>query len=70
LIAGVITWETDVYSLITLASRCFALYYALECLQATFSVNNRGEKLRAIGYALLTAVAIAIVIVGAPAESG
>jgi len=69
-VAGAITWETNVYGLITLASRCFALYYALECLQATFSVSNRGEKLRTAGYALLTAVATAIVIVGAPVEGG
>ena len=33
-VAALVTWETDVLSLIALASRCFALYYALQCIVA------------------------------------
>jgi hypothetical protein len=69
-ISAIVTWETDVFSLITLASRCFALYYALQCLVAALSSNERGRRWHAAGYALLMLLCAAIVIFGTPAEGG
>jgi len=69
-VSAIVTWETDVFSLITLASRCFALYYALQCLVAMLSANERGALSRAAGYALLMLLCAAIVIFGTPAEGG
>lgn len=69
-ISALVTWETDVFSLITLASRCFALYYALQCLVATMSTFGRGAYWRAGGYAALMLLCAAIVIFGTPAEGG
>ena len=69
-IAALVTWETDVFSLITLASRCFALYYALECLVAMMSTFKRADYWRAAGYAALMVLCAAIVIFGTPAEGG
>lgn len=70
LVAAVITWETNVYSLITLASRCFALYYGLQCVVATLSARRRGAPRRAAWYAALALVCTAVVVFGIPAEGG
>ncbi len=69
-ISAIVTWETDVFSLITFASRCFALYYALQCLVATLSAYQRGARWRAVGYGALMLLCAAIVIFGTPAEGG
>jgi hypothetical protein len=70
LVAAMVTWETNVFSLVSLASRCFALYYALQCLQATLSTARRGDTLRGAGFALAMVLAAAVFVFGAPAESG
>lgn len=70
IVAGVVTWETDVYSLITFASRCFALYYALQCLVATLSAMRRNRPGLAAGFAALAFVCAAVVVLGTPAEGG
>ena len=69
-ISAIVTWETDVFSLIAFASRCFALYYALECLVAALSANERGLRGRAAWYGLLMLICAAIVVFGTPAEGG
>lgn len=69
-VSAIVTWETDVFSLITLASRCFALYYALQCLVAMLSARERSANGRAAGYALLLLLCAAIVVFGTPAEGG
>lgn len=69
-VSAIVTWETDVFSLITLASRSFALYYALQCLVALLSARERGANGRVAGYALLLVLCAAIVIFGTPAEGG
>jgi len=68
LVAGIVTWETNVYSLITFASRCFALYYALQCMVATLSAARRNRPGRAIAFAALALLCIAIFVLGTPAE--
>lgn len=69
-IAALVTWETDIYALITLASRCFALYYALQCLVAAASARDLGNKARAAGFLLLFILCAAIVVFGTPVEGG
>jgi hypothetical protein len=69
-ISAIVTWETDVFSLITLASRCFAFYYALQCLVAMMSAGGRGAYGRAAGFGALMLLCAAIVIFGTPAEGG
>jgi len=69
-VSAIVTWETDVFSLITLASRCFALYYALQCLVATLSTLQRGARWHAAGFGLLMFLCAAIVVLGTPAEGG
>ncbi|MFA5899855.1 MAG: hypothetical protein WC829_12180 [Hyphomicrobium sp.] len=67
-IATVVTWETNVFGLVAFASRCFALYYALQCAQAASSAMSRGQRLRAVGFAGIMLIAVAVLIFGAPAE--
>jgi len=69
-IAIFVTWRTNVFSLVALASRCFALYYALQCGQAAMSAYGRGEWRRAAGFVCIMLVAALVLIVGAPAEGG
>lgn len=70
LMSVLVTWGTNVYSLVALASRCFALYYAFQCLQAAMNCWSRGARMQAAGFAVLTLIAAAIVVFGAPAEGG
>lgn len=67
-IAAIVTWQTNVFSLVAFASRCFALYYTLQCVQAALSANARGERLRAASFAMIMLMALAVLIFGAPAE--
>ena len=70
IVAALVTWETNVFTLIALASRCFALYYALQCLVAALSAGRRGRSVRAGGFAALALICAAIVVFGTPAEGG
>lgn len=69
-VSAIVTWETDVFSLITFASRCFALYYALQCLVAAMGNFQRGAHVRAVGFGALMLLCVAVVIFGTPAEGG
>lgn len=68
-VAAIVTWETDVFSLIALASRAFAFYYALQCVVATLSAHRRGRVDLGAFYASLAVLCFAVVIFGAPAET-
>ncbi len=64
-----VLWATDIYGIIALASRAFALYYMLQCLVAAAEVKTReGFSPRAIWFTVLAALAAATVIFGIPAE--
>jgi hypothetical protein len=66
-----LTWSLNVFGVIALASRAFALFYALQCLVAAGvalvapKVNRRW--LRAAGFIALAAFATAVVVFGVPA---
>ncbi len=68
IIAALVTWETDVYALITLASRCFAFYYALQCLIAAISAHRLNRSKQAAGFLLVSLICTLAVILGAPVE--
>lgn len=42
-VSVVVIWATDVISIVALASRAFALFYALQCLVAVMIAGRRGE---------------------------
>ncbi|MEM9281175.1 MAG: hypothetical protein AAGA96_05065 [Verrucomicrobiota bacterium] len=76
LIMGVtltLTWLVDVNEVIAMASRAFALFYALQCLVAML-MAFRNKKLpsssaRGFGFGCLSLVCLSVVIFGIPAES-
>ncbi|RME72129.1 MAG: hypothetical protein D6776_09285 [Planctomycetota bacterium] len=48
-----LVWSVNIFALIAHASRAFAVYYALQALVACATAASRGERVRALGYALL-----------------
>lgn len=64
-----LTWTSDVFEIITYASRAFGLYYALQAAIAAASAWRRpGARLRAALFAVLAVLGVMIVLFGAPVE--
>jgi hypothetical protein len=67
-------WAVDVFSIIALASRAFALFYTLQCVVAaqvaTRAPDVSYRYLRAFGFVLLAVMACAVVVFGVPVEGG
>lgn len=69
LIAVALTWLTNIYEIITIASKAFALYYTLQVLLTALLKKNMGYPyLSRLGYQLLALILILIVIFGLPVE--
>lgn len=71
LIGGValsLLWLTDVTAIVALASRAFALFYALQCGVATIVAHRRGQMARSAWYGILGLACAATAIFGLPAE--
>lgn len=68
-----LTWMVNVNEIIALASRAFALFYALQCLVAA-TVAFRGDKdgktvpAKGVAFALLCVICAAVFLFGVPAE--
>ena len=69
ILAVLVTWLTDPLQVVALASRCFALYYALQCLRAIMAARRNGNNriLEPAGFAC-SDFSIAAALAGAPAE--
>ena len=72
LIAIFLTWLTNIFEIITLASRAFALYYFLQTLTAIFSAKYNAEehyyKWRLGFFSFVALMMAAVVIFGIPAQ--
>ena len=64
-----ITWLGDVYTIITYASKAFALYYGLQCLVALLAAYRRHDTLRMILFAVAALLATSVLVFGIPAEA-
>ncbi|MCB1481516.1 MAG: hypothetical protein KDJ55_06000 [Rhodobiaceae bacterium] len=65
-----LTWFSNVFEIISHASRAFALYYALQAAIAAVSAwRNGGLGIRAVSFGLLALLGLAIVVFGMPAEA-
>jgi len=62
-----LTWTADIFEVVALASRGFALYYALQCASAALIASSRGARLRAGWFATLGACMLACVLFAIPA---
>jgi hypothetical protein len=70
-LAIALTWATDVYQIISYASRAFALYYALQCVVAILVIKRvpavKAPKTKAGVYGLLAVFCTLITLFGIPA---
>ena len=69
-----VTWATDVHEIIALASRAFALFYALQCMVAFLVVwhHHRGQfgrSTKLLRFGVLALACLAVFFLGLPAES-
>lgn len=68
-ISALVLWETDIYGVIALASRAFAIYYMLQCAIAAIATAKAGGHGYAIAGRVLLALFCAVVaLFGIPAE--
>ncbi len=64
-----LTWVASIFEIISYASRAFALYYAIQSAIAAIGAwQNAGGRPRAVGFAALAVLGIAIAIFGVSAE--
>lgn len=63
-----LTWVTDVFQIISYASRAFAVYYALQSAIATVAAQQQGHRGRAAGFAALAVLAFAVAVFGQAVE--
>jgi len=67
-----LTWVTDVFAVISLASRAFALFYALQCAVSALTAHGRkdapGRKWHIALGAVLAVVSLSVTVLGVPAE--
>ncbi len=72
LLGLVVTWLTNVFEVISLASRAFAFYYMLQSLEAAvlaFDRRNLSHRpARVLSYACLTLLMLAAVVLGIPSS--
>ena len=63
-----ITWALDVFQIISVASRAFAAYYALQAFIAALRARRRSRGRLALAFAALGLLGVAIAVLGAPVE--
>lgn len=72
LIALVVTWLTDVFQVISFASRAFAFYYALQAFEAAWLAATNPllsyRIWRGIAFALLAFLMLAVTVFGIPSD--
>ncbi|MDX1490571.1 MAG: hypothetical protein R3332_04755 [Pseudohongiellaceae bacterium] len=69
--AIVLVWTVNVFEIITLASRAFALYYFLQCLVAIKVCCNAQaghSRFRLVAYSLIAAVLVAVIVFAVPVD--
>ena len=63
-----VIWATDVVAVITLASRAFALFYALQCVVAVLVARHNGDRGKEKWFGFLTLIAFAVAVLSIPAS--
>jgi hypothetical protein len=64
----VLTWLMDVFQIIALASRAFALYYAIQAALAAMALRHQQRRLAMFGAASLSVAGLTIAIFGQAIE--
>lgn len=63
-----LTWNANVFQIISYASRAFAAYYGMQAIIAAVSAGQRGDLQRSIIYGAAAVMGLAITIFGIPVE--
>ncbi len=63
-----LTWFSDVFQIISYASRAFALYYTLQAAIAAVTSWRQTQRWRSLGFSLLTLVGVLIICFGQAVE--
>ena len=67
-----LTWSLDIFGVIALASRAFALFYLLQCLVAAWAAlvapGVRPRVLHTVAFLTLAIMALAVVLFGIPSQ--
>lgn len=63
-----LTWTSDVFEIISYASRAFAVYYTLQCAIAALAAGQVDRPARAALHGVLCLVGVAITLFGVPVE--
>ena len=61
-----LTWTSNIFQIITYASRAFAAYYAIECLLALLLAWRAQHRLRAAAFAAASMIALLAVVFAQP----
>jgi hypothetical protein len=64
----VLTWTSDVFEIISYASRAFAAYYAIQAGIAAWAARNTGRHWQAALFLTLCLLGVAITVFGTPVE--
>lgn len=72
LIGVALTWLTNIYQIITIASRAFAIYYALQIILTLMALhqhkNIKSSTTKTLFYSALLFLMVVVIIFGIPAE--
>lgn len=64
----VLTWTSNIFEIISYASRAFALYYSLQSIIATIRAARSGNRVCTAVFAVLALLGITIAVFGTPVE--
>jgi hypothetical protein len=65
-----ITWSSNVFQIISYASKAFAAYYCLQALIAALLARRQNANLRFVTYLIISFLCLAIVVFGTSVENG
>jgi len=66
----VLTWSVNIFEIVSYASRAFALYYGLQsAIAAVLCLRTGGNHSKALGFALLAILGLAIAVLGTAVET-
>lgn len=63
-----LVWLTNIFEIIVIASKAFAIYYGMQCLIAARLAKNQRLLLRSLGFSALFVLMLLVIFLGVPVE--
>jgi len=67
-IAISLVWLTNVFEIIVIASKAFAIYYGMQCMIAARLAKNQGRLFYSLGFFALLILMLLVIFIGVPVE--